>query len=150
MIKRQDIIDCARTYLGTPFHHQGRLKGTGVDCIGLITGVASEFDMPYTDLSGYPRHPQGFTLLSEFGKNMTRIELDQMQPGDVAVFTMGHKDGKPRHAGIVSYHHPSKTMAMIHTWSSTRRVVEHVIDDKWLRRLYAAFLYPGVEPRWQP
>ncbi len=28
-------IAAARTCLGTPFHHQGRAPGVGLDCIGL-------------------------------------------------------------------------------------------------------------------
>ncbi len=35
-----DVVRTARTWLGTPYHHQGRLKGVGVDCAGLLIGVA--------------------------------------------------------------------------------------------------------------
>jgi len=46
-VTKQQIILQARTWLGTKYHHQGRLKKSkagagGVDCIGLIIGVIDE------------------------------------------------------------------------------------------------------------
>ena len=35
-----DIVTEARTWVRTPYHHQARLKGVGVDCAGLVIGVA--------------------------------------------------------------------------------------------------------------
>ena len=40
-----NICQQARTWLGTPFKHQGRVKGVGVDCLGLLIGVAQELDL---------------------------------------------------------------------------------------------------------
>ncbi|MBL0320066.1 MAG: hypothetical protein IPP74_12385 [Alphaproteobacteria bacterium] len=45
MTSNQKIISQARTWLGTPFHHQARLKGKGCDCLGLIVGVADELGL---------------------------------------------------------------------------------------------------------
>ena len=36
---RTDVVAAAREWLGTPFHHQARLRGVGVDCVGLVIGV---------------------------------------------------------------------------------------------------------------
>jgi cell wall-associated NlpC family hydrolase len=33
---RTSILKEARTWIGTPYHHRGRVKGVGVDCGGLI------------------------------------------------------------------------------------------------------------------
>ncbi len=46
-ITQQQIISQARTWLGTKYHHQGRLKKSargfgGVDCIGLVIGIIDE------------------------------------------------------------------------------------------------------------
>lgn len=35
------IVAEARSWIGTPFAHQGRKKGQGVDCLGLLIGVAA-------------------------------------------------------------------------------------------------------------
>ncbi len=37
--QRQAVVAEARTWEGTPWHHQGRVKGAGVDCLMLIAGV---------------------------------------------------------------------------------------------------------------
>jgi hypothetical protein len=42
MLSGNTFIAQARTWIGTPFHHQGRLKGVGCDCLGLIVGVAED------------------------------------------------------------------------------------------------------------
>ena len=41
-MKRADIVEEARSWLGTPYHHQAALKGVGCDCIGLLRDVFSE------------------------------------------------------------------------------------------------------------
>ena len=36
----QDVVAEARRWLGTPWRHQARLRGVGVDCGGLVVCVA--------------------------------------------------------------------------------------------------------------
>ncbi len=36
------IVAAARGWLGTPYRHQGALKGVGCDCLGLLRGVWRE------------------------------------------------------------------------------------------------------------
>jgi cell wall-associated NlpC family hydrolase len=45
-MKRPDIVEEARSWLGTPYHHQAALKGVGCDCIGLLRGVYETFLTP--------------------------------------------------------------------------------------------------------
>jgi cell wall-associated NlpC family hydrolase len=40
--QRQRVVEVARTWLRTPYHHQGRVKGVGVDCATLLAEVACE------------------------------------------------------------------------------------------------------------
>src|SRR4051812_10792778 len=35
----QRIVAVARSWLGTPYRHQGMLNGVGCDCLGLVRGV---------------------------------------------------------------------------------------------------------------
>jgi cell wall-associated NlpC family hydrolase len=42
MTLAERIVAEAETWLNTPFRHQGRLKGQGVDCVGFISEVARE------------------------------------------------------------------------------------------------------------
>lgn len=41
-MKRSDIVDVTRTWLGTPYEHQASLLHVGTDCLGLLRGVWRE------------------------------------------------------------------------------------------------------------
>ncbi len=133
---RKDIVDKAREFLGTPFHHQGRLKGIGLDCIGLISEVAGELGMRNEHKANYPRHPDGKTLLAGLKGNVERIEVDDAVPGDILVFWMDNNSKHPQHIGIKT------DKGLIHTCQSTGKVVEHCIDEKWAKRIVCAFKFP--------
>lgn len=40
--QRNHLIDVARSWLNTPYHHAGRIKGVGVDCGTLLSEVSME------------------------------------------------------------------------------------------------------------
>jgi NlpC/P60 family putative phage cell wall peptidase len=42
VITRARIIMIARTWSGTPYHHQASTKGVGTDCLGLVRGIYRE------------------------------------------------------------------------------------------------------------
>lgn len=138
MITRQQIVDEARTYLGTKHHHCGRLKGVGIDCIGLLTGVAKHFGITSHDLKGYSRYPDGVTLLRELRKCLNEIPKEFATTGDVLIFWMDRQD-RPCHAGILT-----SPDTIIHTYTLVKEVVEHRLDDYWRTRIAGAFRYPGV------
>jgi cell wall-associated NlpC family hydrolase len=138
MIKRQDILDYARSMMGTPFHHQGRLPKVGLDCVGLLVVVARKFNLTFHDLEGYSRLPDGVTLERELTKCLDRIEIAEVQPGDILTFWM-RKTTQIQHAGIATEH------GMIHTWRMSRGVVEHGLDNDWRLQLAGAYRYRGVE-----
>lgn len=39
---RVRVVEIARRWIGTPYHHQASLKGVGCDCLGLVRGVYRE------------------------------------------------------------------------------------------------------------
>ena len=41
MVTREVIVAAARSWRGTPYHHQASLKGVGSDCLGLITALSA-------------------------------------------------------------------------------------------------------------
>ena len=67
------MVTQARTWLGTPFHHQARLKGKGCDCLGLIVGVVDELGLKNEQgefLAGfdevtYSKEPDGAYLVQK-------------------------------------------------------------------------------------
>jgi cell wall-associated NlpC family hydrolase len=142
MTTRTDIVTKAREYLETPFHHQARLKGVGVDCIGLVIGVARELGLiaPDFDIAAYPRIPDGTTLLPMANMHMTAISRESMQPGDVIVVSF---DKYPQHFGVLGdYRHGG--LSMIHAASNAGKVIETRLMFSSAMTFVAAFALPGV------
>lgn len=144
-----DIVAAARSWLGTRFLHQGRLKRSGstaggVDCLGLLVGVAAELrlcDSAGKTLTGFDRvdyghNPERYTLQSALETLLTPIPCDAIQPGDVALMTL---ERSPQHVGIISDHPDG--LGLIHAYASARKVVEHRLDESWRRRIIAAYRF---------
>lgn len=136
MPNRADIITAARTYLGTPFHHQGRVKGVGIDCVGLIAGVAKDVGLPLIDCLAYGRVPDGVTLLAKMREQTIELSPKDRTPGNIVVFRVKRY---PRHVGIFTDH------GLIHTHMMVGKVVEHVLDDGWERVITNVFALKGLD-----
>jgi len=101
------IIACARGWLGTPYHHQGSVRGAGCDCLGLIRGVWRALYGPEPEtLPPYSRDwgnaTGSETLLSAACRHLVPLaSVDEARSGDVLVFRM-RDHGVAKHAGIVS------------------------------------------------
>ena len=99
------IVDQARTWLGTPFHHQARLKGKGCDCLGLVVGVADELELvnaygihlSWYDEIDYPKAPDGAYLLAKLQALLIEVPKDQARPGDLGLFNI---QNNPQHLAI--------------------------------------------------
>lgn len=134
------IVECARSWIGTPYHHQARLKGVGVDCAGLVIGVARELGIVASDfdVSGYSRKPDGWSFLSWADEYMTRISLQQMEAGHCIVVRFGRH---PQHIGIVGdYLHGG--LSIIHALVG-KGVIETrlLLDDSM--KFVTAYQMPG-------
>ena len=143
-ITRADVVAEARTYIGVPFAHQGRSRH-GIDCVGLPICVARELGLvePGFDVTGYPRQPDGRTMLQLCSQTMQRIDRADMTPGDVIVLRF---DLHPQHIGIIGdYVHGG--LSLIHalgTPDGKGRVVEHHLNKTTMDRFIAAYRLPGV------
>ena len=143
MTQRTKIVEAARAWLDTPFHHQARLKGVGVDCVGLVIGVARELALVPQDLDvlGYPRTPDGTSLMATMRQHMTEIDRAAMQPGDVIVVSF---DRDPQHLAILGdYRHGG--LSIIHAAGNTGRVIETRLMFSSAMTFVAAFALPGVQ-----
>ncbi len=134
---RRALVATARNYLDTPFAHQGRVRGVGIDCAGLLICVARDLELFHGDVTGYAPVPDERFFLAACERLMTRIELRDVQPGDVVTFDLGAET----HLAIVSEMAP---MAIVHVWAQAGRCVEHALDAVWRRRLRGAWAIPGV------
>jgi NlpC/P60 family putative phage cell wall peptidase len=143
---RHPIVAQARSWIGTPFHHQARLKGIGCDCLGLCVGVALELEL--RDASGrllaaydeidYSRAPDGEYFTAKLDALFPAVPLEEKRAGDLALF---HFDGNPQHLAILSDYEGD--MGMIHCYAQARRVVEHRLDEEWQSRMVKVY-------RWLP
>ncbi len=142
---RDQIIQAARGWKSTPYKHQGRLKGVGVDCAGLPICVAREVGLVATDfdVSGYGRVPDGSSLVAHCDRWMRRIEGPEMAAVIVIRFD---REGPAQHLGILAdYLHGG--YSMIHalgTSDGRGRVVEHRLDESTLRKTVGFWRFPGV------
>lgn len=134
MVSRADIIRHARTMLGTPFHHQGRIAGRGLDCIGLILVTGRALGLTDFELDVYPRLPQGDRLIRT-AREAGFIEIEAALPGDVLCLRF---DGDPQHLGFLT------DRGILHACQRAGSVIEHRIDANWRRRIVARFRFPGV------
>lgn len=137
MASADDIVRQARTWLNTPYHHQGRLKGVGVDCAGLIIGVAHELQLSDFDIGGYTARPDGDSLRQACQAQMQCLAIEALQPGDVLLFQF---DAHPGHLGFLS-----APDTLLHAYLPRRRVVEHALDAAWWRQVVGCYRLPGVD-----
>ena len=143
MTTRADVLAAARGWIGTPFHHQARVKGVGVDCAGVVIGVARELLLvdPDFDVTAYPRQPDGVSLIGWCDQYMLRIDQQAMQAGDVVVVNF---DDHPQHIGILSeYRHGG--LSVIHALSKAHRVIETRLLFSRAMRFVAAYKLPGLD-----
>ena len=89
----QDIVTQARGWLGTPFHHQARLKKVGCDCLGLVVGVVDELGLKdstgtllasYDEVT-YSREPDGAYLMQKLVGLLEEIPIAEKRAGDLGL-----------------------------------------------------------------
>ncbi len=122
------IVAAALSFVGTPYHHQGRAPGFGLDCAGVVECAyrAAGFDVPVHN--GYERTPHnGFleTTLQRYFR-----QANEAANGDVmliAYFGVAH------HLAI---YHDGR---MVHASVYTKKCVDHRIDAVWKRKTIGFF-----------
>ncbi len=134
MITRADIVAEARSWLGTRYRHQARVKGVATDCIGLLGGVALACDVPGArewaadmSLHAYARTPDPVLLRAGCERFLDRLPAVQSaREGDVLLFAL---DGEPRHFALVSEAGAGGPVRVIHAYAllAARRVVEQLL-----------------------
>jgi cell wall-associated NlpC family hydrolase len=119
---RNLIVSEARSWIGTRFHHQGRLKKLGldkggVDCIGLVLGVFDTLGINFGGVSirnfdkkDYAKIPDGKILKEEFFKYLKEINPTEVESGDILMFKF---DKEPQHVGIVVKEEDNLTLYIV-------------------------------------
>ena len=141
-IARARIIELARGWLGTPYHHRASVRGAGCDCIGLVRGLwrelyGTELEHigPYT--GDWAEATGNEALLRAAGRHLTPVPPSEAQPGDVLVFRL--RDGAvAKHIAILS-----SADGMIHAQEGVP-VSEVSLGRWWRPRIAGAFVLPDV------
>jgi cell wall-associated NlpC family hydrolase len=150
----EQIVDQARTWLGTKYHHQGRLKKSaqgngGVDCIGLVVGVCKELAitdemgicLAAYDQTNYGIEPSGERLVELMSPHLSEVEITNMKIGDVLLLKFWKE---PQHVGILS-HYPTGGLGLIHCNSSSGSVVEQPLTGTWIRMITHVYRFSNFK-----
>lgn len=152
------LLRIARSWLGTPFGHQGRLKGVRVDCSGLVLescreagllelmGLQQDYDFAAL---GYSRYSEGWRLHEGLIAVLPTYPPMEARPGDIATFR--DQAGYPSHCGLIG--DAGSPLSLIHAYAawvgSRARVQEHRLLGIWRRQLHAVYRLPLQEyPAW--
>ena len=155
------IVVSARSWIGTRFAHQGRVKKTsahagGVDCLGLLVGVAQELSLQGRngivlsrfDQENYGHNPESYRLKDMLTQLLEPVPAEELTPGDIVLMTL---EAHPQHLGIVSDYPTGPAdehtvLGLIHAYASARKVVEHRLDESWRARITDAFRVAAISP----
>ena len=142
MPEHSDVIAEARSWLGTPYHHQQCAKGHGVDCARLVEGVGVALGlMPHltSELVRYSRLPNPHQMRRVLEMYMLEIPSDEAVYGDV--FWMCWRPGVPQHLGFFSDHLGG---GMIHAHGESGFVVETALSAHTRSQIHGWWRYKGL------
>jgi len=139
MNKREKIIEEARSWKGTSWKHQGRLKFVGCDCVGLAVQVGIAIGVLPADMevNGYARYPDPPELIRRLNLYMDRVKASERLGGDVLLLKPYRL---PQHLAILTF-----DGTMIHAIDKTRGVAEHRLDEIWTKSIVGVWRYRGVD-----
>ena len=140
--KEQRIIELARSWLGTPYHHRASTRGAGCDCIGLIRGLWRDLYGreppeigPYT--GEWAEATGSEALLAAARQHLVEKPIAAAAPGDVLIFRLRH-NSVAKHAGILV-----AADRMIHAQEGVPVSDVH-LGPWWRRHIAAVFALPDL------
>lgn len=143
MSLQNDIVEFARSWVGTPYVHQASTRGSGTDCLGLLRGVwrvtygqEPEAVPAYSLDWSEPQRQERLWLAAR--RHLNEKQVSKMAAGDVILFRMRTRS-VAKHLGIVGNSPPEPTF--IHAYSG-HNVAESPLSAPWQRRIVACFEFP--------
>lgn len=128
--QRAAVVAEARSWLGTPYHHEARVKGAGVDCAQLLIGVFAAPGVALIDSLDVPRYPPDWHL-HRSAERYLAIVLEHAReiagpplPGDIVLWRFGRCFS---HGAIVV-----DWPAVIHAYVGRACVIEDAEAAAWL------------------
>src|SRR5437868_477468 len=102
--QRAEVVRVARSFIGTPYHHMGRVKGAGVDCATLLAEVYYEAGVlkEPVRIEYYPMdwhlHRDDERYLQTVQRYCHEIPAERLAQGDIVIYHFGRAWS---HGGIV-------------------------------------------------
>lgn len=146
--ERNLVVSIAKEYLKTPYHHQGRIKGSGIDCGMLLINTFEEAGLiPHLelgiDIESYPPdwalHSGEEKYLSWVEKFAKKVDRDPL-PGDIVLHKYGHCTS---HGGIVI-----EWPLIIHAYKGLGVTYSDAINDAILKKKNGFTRQTGVYSFW--
>lgn len=116
--QRLVVIEEARSWIGTPWHHRARVKGAGVDCLQFVVGVfaacglCDDLDTGYYG-QDWMWHRNDELILDGLRQYAHEVETPSL--GDIVVYKFGRTFS---HVGIIAG--PDE---LIHAFIDERQVI---------------------------
>lgn len=136
MITVEELIEDARSWIGVPYHHQGRSRA-GIDCIGLVIAL----------LRDRGALPDGFRDDAKYGRVPQPLLVEGLTRWCTA-------SDVPVRGGLVGIQWPRTRFVshvalftgttLIHAYARTERVCEHAYGGHWLKLTRGYWKLPGV------
>lgn len=142
LISRNKIVEEAKTWVGTPYHHQAACKGVGVDCAYLVGAIAESIGAiqkfqvePYSiEWHWHSREERMCNIVEEFGAKLVKGDP---KPGDILAFKYGRVCS---HLGIMI-----ENDNFIHAHISAGRVIVNSLTGDFKQRLQRVYAFPNLE-----
>ncbi len=129
------IIAAARECIDTPFMHQGRILNRALDCAGVAVHAARSMGMEVQEPAADGSLPNAAMLECWLDRQPFIERAAVPQAGDLLLMRF---TGEPQHLAVFTGEN------IIHAYQAVGRVVEHVLDAKWRRRIVRVYRFKGL------
>lgn len=134
----EDVVAAARECLGTPFAHQGRVVGVGLDCAGLAVHAVRAAGVDVLDFAGYGRTPNKGHLAASLDAQpmLERVHnISDRAAGDILLMRFL---GEPQHVAICT------GPGIVHAYEAVGTCCEHDLCAKWVQRIVRVYRVKGL------
>lgn len=136
MTTREDIVQEALSWIGTPFHDMAGIKGVGTDCLHLILrtfatcGIVEDFNPLYSPQWFQHQEDPLFIAGLQARGALKVVSVDKIRPADIMMYKYGRHAA---HGGIVvdanTIVHAYKPVG--HVCLGSRRELADKFDSAW-------------------